>query len=133
MSFAHFSDTCAQYHDLVRDFGGERPEIVVLCGSTRFYEEFRRQNLTLTLAGAIVLSIGCDTKADGDIAEIADLDVTKAMLDDLHRRKIDLADTVLVLNVDGYTGESTRGEIEYAEKLGKPIVYLEPVAGEPRG
>lgn len=45
-----------------------RPEIVCLCGSTRFYAEFAAQNLRLTLAGAIVLSIGCDTKSDGDLA-----------------------------------------------------------------
>lgn len=110
---------------LIREFGGPRPTIVCLCGSTRFFDEFRRQNLRLTLAGVIVLSIGCDTKADGDIAEIHDVEQAKADLDELHKRKIDLADEVLVLNVGGYTGDSTRSEIDYALRRGKPITYLE--------
>ena len=108
-------------HDFHRDFGGPRPTITVLCGSTRFYEQFREQNLLLTLAGHIVLSIGCDTKSDGDLG-VAGLfgPGAKERLDELHKRKIDLADEVLVLNVGGYIGESTRSEIEYAE----PIRYL---------
>jgi hypothetical protein len=125
MSYGHFSADCDQHHDLVVDFNGPRPPIVVLCGSTRFFDTFRQENLRLTLAGAIVLSIGCDTKADGDIAQIADIEQAKTDLDALHKRKIDLADTVHVLNVGGYIGQSTRSEIEYAAKLGKPITYLE--------
>lgn len=116
---------------LVREFGGDRPTIVCLCGSTRFFDEFRRQNLRLTLAGVIVLSIGCDTKADGDIAEIQDVDQAKADLDELHKRKIDLADELYVLNVGGYIGESTRSEIDYAHRHGKPITYLEARADSP--
>ncbi len=45
-------------------------------------------------------------------------------LDELHLRKIDLADEVFILNVGGYIGESTRKEIEYAQRQGKPIKYL---------
>ncbi|MEU7855194.1 hypothetical protein [Nonomuraea sp. NPDC049141] len=111
---------------LVRVFGGPRPTIVVLCGSTRFFDTFRRENLRLTLQGAIVLSIGCDTKADDDIAQIQGMEQAKIDLGTLHKRKIDLADEVLVLNVGGYIGASTRSEIEYAAMRGKPIVYLEP-------
>lgn len=131
----HYYDDCDEHHDLVRDFGGARPQIVVLCGSTRFYAEFARQNLILTLMGRIVLSIGCDTKSDGDL-DLArrdtdrDIDAIKAALDDLHKRKIDLADEVLVLNVGGYIGDSTRSEIAYAERIGRPVRYLEPVAAE---
>jgi hypothetical protein len=55
----------------------------------------------------------------------------KVKLDDLHKRKIDLADEVFVLNVGGYIGSSTRGEIEHAEKTGKPIRYLEPLPAPP--
>lgn len=107
----------------------DRPDIVVLCGSTRFFDEFRRQNLRLTCEGVIVLSIGCDTKSDGDLFGQDDVEALKARLDELHKRKIDLADSVLVLNVGGYIGESTRSEIAYAERLGKPITYLEQVDG----
>lgn len=121
---------CTEYHDLVVDFGGPKPPITVLCGSTRLYDAFREQNLRLTVAGHIVLSIGCDTKPDGDLfvgIEDRELEELKVRLDELHKRKIDLADEVLVLNVGGYIGESTRSEIEYAEQLGKPIRYLEPM------
>jgi hypothetical protein len=114
---------------LERTFRGRRPTITVLCGSTRFGEHFRAANLRLTLAGHIVLTIGCDTKSDAELDAAAslgyDTTVTKAELDELHKRKIDLADEVLILNVGGYIGESTRGEIGYAELIGKPISFLE--------
>lgn len=114
-------------HRIVREFRGERPRIVVLCGSTRFYDEFRKQNLKLTLQGEIVLSIGCDTKSDDDLVIMRgfDFEWSKESLDELHKRKIDLADYVFVLNVGGYIGESTRSEIEYAKTHGKSIVWLE--------
>lgn len=121
-----------EHHDLVRDFGGPRPTITVLCGSTRFRPTaFQEANLRLTVAGHIVLSIGCDTKSDDDLdlaAQAADgrsLEQVKTDLDELHKRKIDLADEVLVLNVGGYIGQSTRSEIAYAEQLGRPVRYLE--------
>lgn len=110
----------------VDDDTPDRPMVTVLCGSTRFGQTFREQNLLLTLRGEIVLSIGCDTKSDDDLAAAfaAHGDDLKPRLDALHLRKIDLADRVLVLDVGGYIGESTRSEIAYAEQLGKPIAYL---------
>jgi hypothetical protein len=124
----HDSGDCDEYHGLVRDFGGPRPRIVCLCGSTRFFDAFREANLRLTLAGEIVLSIGCDTKSDADLGIIAgDLAPAKVALDELHKRKIDLADYVFVLNVGQYVGESTRSEIEYANRRGKEIRFLEPI------
>jgi hypothetical protein len=127
MEFLHLSTECGEHHGLVRDFGGQRPEIVVLCGSTRFFGTFNEQNLALTLDGKIVLTVGCDTKRDDDLMAAGVFGpLLKARLDDLHKRKIDLADRVLVLNVGGYVGDSTRSEIEYAQKIGRPIDYLEP-------
>ncbi len=55
------------------------------------------------------------------------LTATKEMLDDMHKRKIDMADSIYVINVGGYIGESTRSEIEYARKTGKGVEYMEPV------
>lgn len=111
------------------------PPIVCLCGSTRFYDEFRRANLRLTLTGQIVLSIGCDTKSDADLTSEAgfgaDPAEVKVRLDELHKRKIDLADYVLVLNVGGYIGESTRSEIDYALAREVPVRYLCPPGGKP--
>jgi len=99
-----------------------KPKIICLCGSTRFSGAFREANLKETLAGKIVLSIGCDFKSDDALG----LTITdKERLDCLHLRKIDLADEVYVLNVGGYIGSSTRKEIEYAKGLNKPIRYLE--------
>jgi hypothetical protein len=109
----------------------ERPTIVVLCGSTRFSDAFRKANLDETLAGRIVLSIGCDMRSDAEVFEgYSDehLSQVKAALDELHKRKIDLADEVLVLNVEGYVGDSTRSEIDYAITHGKVIRWLEPAA-----
>jgi hypothetical protein len=101
-----------------------RPTIVCLCGSTRFLQEFREANFRETMAGKIVLSIGCDTKSDGGLQLTAE---DKDKLDVLHKQKIDLADEILVLNVGGYIGPSTRSEIGHAEKTGKSIRYLESV------
>jgi hypothetical protein len=105
-----------------------RPTIVCLCGSTRFIDAFHRANLEETLAGRIVLTVGgslSDEDAFGHLSD-SEREAIKARLDDLHKRKIDLADEVLVLNVGGYYGNSTRSEIEYARKHGKPIRWLEP-------
>lgn len=102
------------------------PTIVCLCGSTRFYEEFQRANFRETMAGRIVLSVGfyphAVSKAHGeDVGITAD---EKTRLDDLHKRKIDLADEILVLNVNNYIGDSTRSEIEYAQSTGKRVRWL---------
>lgn len=137
MGYPHVARECEEHHGLVRDFGGSpdkmaRPTITVLCGSTRFKDEFVEANRRLSLTGHIVLSVGLFAHADmGGHAEIVLGEVEKHRLDELHKRKIDLADDVLVLNVGGYIGESTRSEIEYADKLGKTVFYLEHVPGWP--
>jgi hypothetical protein len=103
-----------------------RPRIVCLCGSTRFYQQFKEANYRETMAGKIVLSVGFYPHAQ--VQEHGQhLGVTaeqKVALDELHKRKIDLADEVLVLDVGGYIGESTKSEIEHAKRAGKPIRYL---------
>ncbi len=108
-----------------------RPEIVCLCGSTRFYDAFQRMNYELTMQGKIILSVGfyphSQVQAHGE--QIGCTAEQKATLDELHKRKIDLADRVLVLNVGGYIGDSTRSEIEYAQAHDKPVEYLEPGCG----
>ena len=94
--------------------------IVTLCGSTRFKEDFERVNKELTLKGIIVISVGCFGHA-GDVFT----DEQKEMLDDIHKRKIDMADAIYVINRDGYIGESTRSEISYAYKHGKNVTFME--------
>lgn len=83
----------------------------------------------LTLEGNIVISVGLfGHSGDDDVWENMDegtLTKTKAMLDDMHKRKIDMADEIYVINVGGYIGESTRSEIEYAKATGIAVNYLE--------
>jgi hypothetical protein len=104
------------------------PIVVCLCGSTRFFKEFMLANYQETMAGRIVLSVGfyphSSEQAHGEHIGITAAD--KITLDNLHKRKIDLADEVYILNVGGYIGESTRREIDYAVAHEKPVRYLEP-------
>jgi hypothetical protein len=108
-----------------------RPTIVCLCGSTKFIEAFQEANLRETIAGRIVLTIGYDTKKGLEGFRYLTSEAfaqLKARLDDLHKKKIDLADEILVLNVNGHIGESTRSEIAYAKARGKRVRYLESPA-----
>jgi len=100
------------------------PEIVCLCGSTRFMEAFHIAGWELTLKGYIVLTIGVCKHAEDHGAEALGDDVAER-LDELHKRKIDLSDRIFVLNVGGYIGDSTRSEIKYAIATGKRVTYLE--------
>lgn len=103
--------------------------VVTLCGSTRFKDEFMNIQKKLTLEGNIVISVGLFSHSgDQDVLENMDKDTltkTKEMLDDIHKRKIDMADSIFVINVGGYIGESTKSEIEYALSHGKEVKYLE--------
>ncbi len=96
----------------------DRPEIVCLCGSTRFVNELRAANRDLTLAGIIVV-------APSEAVEGA-TEKQKALLGALHLRKIDVADRVLVVNPGGYVGDSTSREIAYARAAGKPVSFTDP-------
>lgn len=104
-------------------------KIITLCGSTRFKEEFLEQQKLLTLQGNIVISVGLfghsgDNEVWENMSEGA-LTKTKEMLDDMHKRKIDMADEIFVINKGGYIGESTRSEIEYAKSKGMEVRYME--------
>ena len=102
--------------------------VVTLCGSTRFRKAFYEAEKRLTLQGYIVISVGLfGHSGDGEVWE--DMDegtrtATKEMLDDMHKRKIDMSDGIFVVNSRGYIGESTRSEIAYAAAHGKKIDYL---------
>ncbi|MER6128642.1 hypothetical protein ABT173_39995 [Streptomyces sp. NPDC001795] len=96
----------------------------MLCGSTRYWEQLQEANLYGTAAGRIVLAPGCNLKQPHPLwADPAQADQLKLVLNNLHLRKIDVADEVLVVNPGGYIGESTLSEINYARSLGKPIRY----------
>ena len=99
-------------------------KVVTLCGSTRFKDEFIEAQKRLTLAGNIVISVGLFGHSGDDEVWA---EGTKEMLDDMHKRKIDMADEIYVIIVGGYIGSSTKSEIEYAKKTGKTVKYLEEV------
>lgn len=104
-------------------------KVITLCGSTKFNNEFLKAQKDLTLKGNIVISVGLfGHSGDFEVWENMDegtLTKTKEMLDDMHKRKIDMADEIFVINVNGYIGDSTKSEIEYAIKTGKKVNYLE--------
>lgn len=104
-------------------------KVITLCGSTRFKHEFMEAQKRLTLEGNIVISVGLfGHSGDLEVWEGMSEDTvtrTKQMLDDMHKRKIDMADEIFVINVGGYIGSSTRSEIEYAAAHNKPVRYLE--------
>lgn len=104
---------------------GKMPRIVCLCGSTRFYTTFQEANYRETMAGRIVLSVGFYPHAQDEMhgEDKGCTPAQKIALDELHKRKIDLADEILVLNVDGYVGDSTASEMAYAALHGKNIRF----------
>ena len=110
---AYICNTCQQKY-----------KVITLCGSTKFKDEFLKAQKELTLQGNIVISVGLFGHADGDYQTVLTDDI-KIMLDDMHKRKIDIADEIYIINKNGYIGSSTRSEIEYAENNGKVINYLE--------
>ena len=104
-------------------------KIITLCGSTRFKDDFMRVQKELTLQGNIVISVGLfghsgDNEVWENMSE-GELTKTKIMLDDMHKRKIDLSDEIFIINKNGYIGESTKSEIEYAIKTNKKVNYME--------
>lgn len=99
-------------------------KVITLCGSTKFKEQYLEVQKRLTLEGNIVISVGLfGHSGDNEVWT----EGTKAMLDDMHKRKIDMADEIFVINVGGYIGESTRKEIEYAIQNNRSVRYLENI------
>lgn len=96
--------------------------VITLCGSTKFKEDFIRVQKELTLKGNIILTVGLFGHSGDD--EVWNQD-NKKMLDDMHKRKILMADEIYVINKNNYIGESTRSEIEFAKKHNKKITYME--------
>lgn len=94
--------------------------VITLCGSTKFKDQFLEAQKKLTLDGNIVISVGLFGHSGDN--EVWDEGV-KEMLDDMHKRKIDMADEIFVIDVGGYVGSSTKSEIDYAYRHGKNIRY----------
>ncbi|MGK4040840.1 hypothetical protein AB0Y20_00965 [Heyndrickxia oleronia] len=98
-------------------------KVITLCGSTRFKEEFEQVNANLTMEGNVVISVG----VFGHTNNVQFSEGQKEQLDKMHLQKIDMADEIFVINVDGYIGNSTKNEIRYAKLQGIPVRYLEEI------
>jgi hypothetical protein len=100
-----------------------RPIIVCLCGSVSFRDAFEQAELEEALAGRIVLSVASFSPTELSAG-------IRAHLDELHLRKIELADEVLILNVGGYVGKSTMRQLAFAQAIGKRVRFLNQAEGE---
>ncbi|CAH2714848.1 hypothetical protein BACCIP111895_02024 [Neobacillus rhizosphaerae] len=95
-------------------------KVITLCGSTKFKEQFEKANAYLTLQGNIVISLGFFEQSEGIVITQEQVNLFKK----IHYRKIDMSDEIFVIDVNGYIGNSTRKEIEYAKSNGKTIRYF---------
>jgi len=98
----------------------EEMNIITLCGSTKYKDEFSMINKWLTLRGNIVISVSMFDHVDKEPITQNE----KITLDEIHKRKIDIANEIFVINVNDYIGESTKNEIEYAKSKNKKIRFL---------
>ena len=95
--------------------------IITLCGSIKFKDEFLKVQEKLVLEGNIVFTPNFFNNIKKEEISLE----TKEMLDKMHKQKIDMSDEIYVINQGGYIGESTKLEIEYAKSKGKKVTYLE--------
>ncbi|WP_066307356.1 hypothetical protein [Bacillus sp. FJAT-29814] len=98
-------------------------KVITLCGSTKFKKQFREMEAKLTLEGNIVLSLGFFEQSEG----IKTTKEQEKLFEELHYRKIDMSDEIVVIDVDGYMGTSTKKEIEYAKSKDKLIRYYSEI------
>jgi len=96
-------------------------KIITICGSLKYETDIRYWAEKLTLQGNCVLSIIYPTSADLSIYTSEQ----RKSFAEAHKKRIDLSDTIFVVNKNGYIGSSTRNEIEYAKERGKEIIFLE--------
>lgn len=97
-------------------------KVITICGSMRYSKEMMKIAEELELKEGYAV-IQCVYNIDGQRYEGVDASI----LDKIHRRKIDISDAIYVVNIDGYIGNSTRKEIEYAKNNGKEVIYHEKV------
>lgn len=95
--------------------------VITLCGSSSFREVFIETANKLTLQHYIVLTPSFGFGLESDLIVSHTL---REILVSMHKQRIDMADEILVINKNGYIGDSTKAEIEYAKKNNKEINYL---------
>ncbi len=121
------------YENLIAHGPEVEARIICLCGSTRFTDIMLIESWEIAKQGMIALGWHAlpDSYFDGKPkSHMADEEGVREIVDEVHKRKIDLADEILVINVGGYIGDSTKSEIRYAAEKEKPIYFYEPVYAE---
>ena len=93
-------------------------KIITLCGSLKFKKEMMEIAEKMALNGNCVL-----TPVYTVLENYKRTDRQLELLKEAHFKKIELSDSILVVNINNYIGNSTNLEIEYAKKLGKEIIY----------
>ena len=101
-------------------FHPRKNKIITLCGSSRFKDDILKVYKDLTMQGNIVFLDAIFNQSELNLSE-----TDKQLIDDNHKEKIRLSDAIYVVNKDGYIGDSTKSEIEYAKKYRKEIIYME--------
>lgn len=94
--------------------------VVTICGSTRFKKEIEAVAHDLTLQNHIVLAPHVFHHMEDEEMPME----LKIRLDNLHKEKINMSDAIFVVNVNGYIGESTYGEIDWANRMKKEVFFL---------
>ena len=95
--------------------------VITLCGSTRFYKTFDYVCYQLTLNDWAVFTIGTMLNRDDKLVEVTK--ERKDLFDKLHREKIIMSDAIFVIDPNGYTGEQTEAEIDFAKENGRDVYY----------
>lgn len=116
----------------------DKPQIITFCGSSRFVSLMAVMMWEFEKQGCICMGLHllpydyCEQKGytpdeNGHIHHIGEQEGIEDAMDTLHFKKIDMSDSIYVVNLDGYIGSSTAREIAYAKHLGKRIMYHEPL------
>ncbi len=100
--------------------------IITLCGSTKFMQEYNEVNLELSLKDWVILTVGAFTHSDEELLKSGKInEEAKKKFDKLHMEKIGISQAIVVINKNGYIGESTTNELKHALKLGKKIYWYD--------
>ena len=101
----------------------KKAKIITICGSMKFKDEIMRVAIQMELAGNVILTPILPINDDEAVCTKEEVIV----LGEMHKEKINLSDAILVVNVNGYIGNSTKSEIEYAKAQNKEILYFEQI------
>lgn len=96
-------------------------KIITICGSLKFEDDIKYWAEKLTLQGNCVLSIIYPVNTDLGVYTPEQ----RKIFSEAHYKRIDLSDAIFIINKNGYIGNNTQKEIEYAKAHGKEIIFLE--------